>query len=434
MGFRLPHARRALVVAAALGGCVEALGIEPLTEAPPPLALGGACDACVASTCHDAERACAADAHCVALVECMAAAGRDHPIARRDCELEHPEALGEATFEALHACLRAPCQDGCLGRKGFFDAFPEACRSCTATECLEFMSACVAEEGCERVAVDVLRDPTSLDTEETTRLSTALATHDAQSSLHYWVQELCSEECGFDGRDFECAGEYDWPSARNGQVVAFEVAVSRPAGGVTVPVSGARVDVCPSFDTPCVPIATSESDAQGLATGNVTLGSDGFRGYFRITEGESGVPLLPTHALVGWPGTRSFRGIAFVLSRDDLFFGPLDEERGHLAAGFLDCTGVLAVGVRALLPDAARDAKTRTSYLRGGDETAEDDYFIALDALPGCYEIAGDHEGTGSARVEGYRTGVTLSPGALTFLVLAPKTRTEDVVHTCPSG
>jgi len=408
----------ALLTPPLMSACRQVLGVEQRNDGPPLLSLGEACDACVASACDDAERACAGEPACVKLVQCMTGAGLDRPIERVACATEHAEGLTASSFGAIDECLRVDCQDACLARDGFFAgkkqapeaAYPDECHSCMTDHCLKEMSACVADADCEKSAVAALGEPAEINP----------ATMGALTTLRERVAEYDLGVC--------VGANSDGDAGACGEPLQPE------------PVAGFRLDACGGSVTtfPCEPIKTFETQADGFASGSLPLAPLlGFRGYLRVTEGASLVQMDPVHVFAGGPVTGDGRG-GNVVFPENVIKRPVDEGNrccagpgtGHAHPAVLDCSTRFARGIEARRPAKALIGAT-PQYVNGASATVSSGIVIVWNTVPGCYDVGGTRD-DGSGPVETHRMRITVVPGVTTWAYLSPKNDSpEDVVHPC---
>jgi len=410
--------------------CRQVIGIEPREEGDPPVRLGEACGACVASECDAAERACAADEKCAAAAECLAGAGLDNPTGRIACLSEHAQASITPALRALDQCMRSPCQDVCYGRAGYFAAYGEECVGCTETECGDSMAACVRDPHCESLAVDALADG-SIAPPALGRLFNAPGDAGQEERGMSDCSFNCNERCGFDGRDLACLGAYAWPLEVESGEASLELEVKAVVDSTleVISVPGATCELC-AF-APCEVVASATADASGIGHISTKLNyPQGFRGFARLTGELDGEPLVPTHAFV-YPVLEGARGGAILLGRTffeqltTLNAGGAIPGKAHLFINVLDCRLRRAPGITLRLPpDKTSDASI--TYLNGEGATSDDGVVFVWNVDPGCYDLVGASDG-----VETHRMRVQAEPDVVSGIFLVPKADPPDQGSSC---
>ncbi len=410
--------------------CRQVLGIESREEGAPPIPLGEACGACVATACDAAERACAADPKCVEAAACLAGAGLDNPTGRIACLSEHAQASIKPALRALDQCMRSPCQDACYGRAGYFAAYGDDCVGCTETECGDQMAECVRDPHCEGLAVDALADPRSVDPPALGRLLNAPGDAGEEERGMSECSFQCNERCGFDGKDLSCLGSYAWPLEVESGDASLELDVSAivDTSGITVPVPGATYELCAS--APCEVVASTTTDASGFGRVYTRLPyPQGFRGFGRLSGELGGEPLVTTH-FFAYPILAGARGSAILVGRTVFeqaaaFAGGAIPGKAHLYIAALDCRARRAPNIVLELPPE-KSADATLLYLNGEGATSDDGVVYIWNAEPGCYDIVGTSNG-----VETHRMRVQAEPDVVSEVFLVPKADPPDQGSSC---
>jgi len=417
------HGRKALVLGLVLlsaAACRQILGVESRKRGDSPLALGEMCGACVDDTCESAERTCAADEACRALAQCVAAHPAD-PAARVECEAASPLAAQLTSYASLNECMRGACQDDCMSLVGLFANFASACDPCVVADCAGVVRSCIAQPSCERTVVAAFEQPTELTPPDLITVNNAVGVEGEPLRALYrcLLQDSPCAECGFDGRDLQCTGNYKWPtpSATTARV-EFDVTISAN-GSDFEPFNGALFTACAALAPPCEALdgGTGITDADGFVAVNVpTAIAGGFKGYFTLT-GESRLgDIRPVKGYTGRPIYDGMRGAFSVLTTDVL--PPPAEGRAHVVIGFFDCRGWSAPGVTLGFPDElfGADPSAILAYDDAGDRTGPLGLAFVLNAVPGCFEVAGAIDG-----VEPYRVAFEAAAGETTYVFAFPR-------------
>jgi hypothetical protein len=414
---------------ALLAGCTDVLGIEPLREGDAPVELGEPCGSCVAATCADAERRCAADPLCAELAACSASAVND-PAGRAACRTEQAAAASLASWEALDACLRNGCQDACTGITGLFRAHGEDCDACVVEACPEQASACVGDGACERAVIS------AFDDEPMTPPKILSLYTDVADAVATCTNEPCGVACGRNDVSYECLGAFDWPQPDESLTEAEIYVETRITNGVTTPLlAGVEVESCSPLALPCDGLSRGVSDEDGRMTLRVPVAtSTGFRGWFEAFTTPPLEEVMVEHIFSGRPQYAPSRGQVLVLTPQTFDFTlslaetTRVEGRAHAVVVFLDCAGNTSPGVtlghdEGLLVDAA----SRIFYPIDGEGPTEDSGWVfLLDVQPGCVEVSGSRDGA-----ETHRGRFIAAPDVLNVLFLFPSTSGGDVGHVC---
>ncbi|MEM9873576.1 MAG: hypothetical protein AAF928_01705 [Myxococcota bacterium] len=243
----------------------------------------------------------------------------------------------------------------------------------------------------------------------------APCTGDAACSLLPNVEPVgwCAEH------DLSCLGSVTWPAATPG-VLQLDLSVFEWfADGI--PIAGASVKACPRFDLDCVnPLADGVTNGDGELVLEVTVGPEGFDGYFDIDAGYS------TLAHLAEPITEngSFRlggAAAPWLARAQAVETSLDPSRGHVFMSLASCGG--AFGSGATMSVAAADASSTTQYWGPGglrSELTSTDwrgYGLVFDVVPGMTTMS-VRIGDGGPQLG--TTDIPVRAGAVTTVFMEP--------------
>jgi hypothetical protein len=181
----------------------------------------------------------------------------------------------------------------------------------------------------------------------------------------------CTASC--QGGGWQCLDNpFPWPAPQTIEKVTFSVTIVDLLSGN--PYAGVMVKACDKTDLPCTsPYDHSTTDASGLVSLTVPVGTVGFDGYLDMTGGDNGsgstiFPALwypiPYVISGGWRGRSQF------VSTNDFPLlaaatgAAIDPTRGHFAADADNCNFLAPSGV-SFTADTA-DGATKTFYYVGG--------------------------------------------------------------------
>jgi hypothetical protein len=415
-------------------GCRDVLGIETRSEGPPLLPLSEACQACVEESCAGVERTCAADPDCAALATCIAEAGLDNPVGRTACIHALPRGAATGAFVALDSCSRGSCLDACYGPGGFFARYEPACEACTAARCLDAMRSCVGDSTCENGAVTAYGDPEDLKPPPIRAFALTPGVDDEPQRALAGCTYVCELECPFAGGDLGCVGAFTWPKPSVSPIDAdIKVELVESLSLPPTPLPGAKVEVCDSFSTDCVPVVPPAfTDTAGHARFAFEINPiSGFRGFIRVTgQTPTGSTLTPLHAMV-YPVISDGTGTAYVVEEATLdalaqkYGGGRVANKAHLFAIISDCTLHRAPGMTVELPPEAMVGATTTYF--GGSATSREGTAAIFNVEPGCYDVvARDAEGRPTHRMR-----INAAPGVSTLVWLEPSSNPADPGSGC---
>ncbi len=412
-------------------GCREVVGIETRGEGPPLLALPEGCLACVESACPEPERACAADPDCALLAACVAGEP-DDPAGRAACEQASPAAASNASYLALDACMRAPCQDDCTGIKGLLAGRSADCDTCLATACEPEYRACIADRSCERTVSSAYTGPMTPPKAISVDNAPGIAGAPLRALDDCLGVEACTPACGIDGSDFSCVSEFEWPGAEQSSASLDALVLLTDLLSAT-PLSEVVVQACEPHSLPCVPVSTATTDASGVASLPIAIPIQPypFRGYASLVDPSPTPRFLPTSVFFGRPVYASTWGSMNVFAEPtlDLVAGVAGTSpvagRGQVLTLFLDCNGRLADGV-TLTPNTQVEFDERTVIDYPGGPPTKDGLVLLLNVVPGCHDLSGV-----VGVEETHRARVPVAPGVITVAFVYPKSTQDDLDSVC---
>ena len=286
-----------VLLTALLCGC--SLGVSPAAfEGPPPgeegalpsvdrcgyrLPSADPCGACQAEKCCEELTACPGDPECDKMVGCLARCARLDADAscRTDCLVESsPPPAGP--IGGVLQCLGSQCEAQCGGCSGMNFMAGRTCGECLSrANACDPLTACLSDEVCRSgyVCGVTCGDPAcisrcGLDLSEQTLAQIR--------ELFDRVKAGCAGACAL-GRAWDCAGTFSWGTVIDTGLVPWTLRLQD--GTSQTPAAGLRVRACRNADIRCDnPIATQETDAQGVVTlmVPVTAATEGFDGVVLI--------------------------------------------------------------------------------------------------------------------------------------------------------
>ncbi|MFO0616886.1 MAG: hypothetical protein U0414_30100 [Polyangiaceae bacterium] len=373
----------ALFVAA---GCRQILGLD---DRPRP--EGGACgaiaiapdtcDACVRRSCCAEVAACAADADCKLLHDCLATCPPGDEACRAECRAATSGAVGAAAAD-LESCEAALCAPECKLECGGYVFPTSACATCAQASCCGPSSDCTEDRGCMALGVceracagdaDVYGCLGDCQRAYPDAVATARALGDC-------LADACLAACGDPA--WRCLDDVAWPPGATQSTTLF--VRLKDIAGTQPPLSGLEMRLCKLTDKQCdTPLAgpvTTDATGEGSFTFVPGIGPN--VGFIRIT----GPGIRPSLLfLIGPPlTTDSLYILPLVTSADEAVLTggiPLDPKRGVVMAFLKSCSNASPSGITFEATGVGVDASASRFYVHNGvavtDATSTDASGIA---------------------------------------------------------
>jgi hypothetical protein len=367
-----------------LSGCKEILGLHERLRAKSDAGDAGhsmlvpgqcgslahpseVCAQCMdANCCAEAEK-CHADSSCDPAYECVAMCG-DDGACRARCGLfyNRTDPLLEVT-----ACRESKCSAECGFSCGGLGYPIPGCDKCIESTCCPNAAACAQNADCLRLDLcryNCLPGSTTCPVDCVSQYPLGAGDFGALSDC----MNPCASACE-PGHGWECLDTpFLWPKPHAVEKVTFSVTIVDLLS--EKPFVGVAVKACDKTDLACAsPYNRTTTDATGMASLSVPIGTVGFDGYLDMTGGDdgSGNPIFPAlwypipYVISGgWRGRIQFVSTSDLVMLAGAAGAQVDSTRGHFAANADDCNFLAADGV-SYTADSA-DATTKAFYFVGG--------------------------------------------------------------------